>query len=68
MTSRIIDDILKLCNHIVWRSKVQHWEIRERTARIMAIMEEVEANNFANLFPRLKELKTKKILLQQQEE
>ena len=31
-------------------------------------MEEVGANDFTDLFPRLKELKTKEILLRQQEE
>ena len=68
MIGHVANDIIELCNQIVTRTQIQHGEIQERNALILAILEEAGTNNVAKLFSRLKELKTKDVLLRQMEE
>lgn len=67
MTGHTVADIAELCQHIVWRSRIQELEVKERTTLIAAIMQEAGVLDLDDLFPRLKDLRVKEIRLEQHE-
>ena len=56
-SGRILDDIEIFCNHVQWRARLLEDETREKTAALLAVMEEVGLEEPIELLARLKELR-----------